>query len=1270
MTDLHVHWLVIAKDDTGVITVTGDTDFFLMAQNNDRENRNIDNVKILQCNLGRGMAATQECLKEARSRGYSVLVLQEPYTGRDGILNLPSVEIIQAQMGIDKPVKSAIVILENAFRVTRYPDLSDQNIVCAKIHSSPLNVFIISVYLEKDEDISEYITRLQIILQVSDHSHVIIAGDINARSQWWGDVKEDLRGSQFAEFVLQNDLVIINTGGIPTFSATRNGVDYCSIVDVTVCSSEISRSVTDWKTDPDLVTLSDHRASTFNIITEHPIIQSRPTTRIFNTKKANWTSFRSELTDRLMADLTTDRVKEIKTSEELNKIVEELTDAIELTCHNTIPKLEERKPNKKTIWWNTELEIMKREVIRTRRKLRRANNYRKGFLIEKYVALKEKYKKCLIDARTRSWKRFCTGESKETIWNRLYKILNQSDWGLDSMLKGCDGNVLDPEGSANLLAATFYPEDPESTDDPTHIAIRELNARMLINLKSDLRKHEERIQPITLNEIITVAKSIGPTKAPGYDGFTADICLNTIEAAGDVILKIYNSCLNLGHFPTIWKQAIIRIIKKPMKEDYQHPKSYRPIGLLPVLGKILEKIVARRILWHMGTTGKLSKNQYGFMPQVSTEDALYDAVQIINQGLTQKRLVAVVSIDIEGAFDNAWWPGIIQQLHGTQCPSQLLLTMASYLSNRSVSVQYAGCSVKRSTGKGCIQGSTCGPLMWNILMNPLLIETTSLEAHVQAFADDILVITSAKTSTELSTLTNRALQSIEGWGRMNKLSFAAHKTQAVLITKKLKYDQPIITFCGLDLHMGDSIQVLGVKLDKNLSFKIHLEHVVTKVAKLYKSITRATRPTWGMNSEIVRLIYLAVVEPTVLYAAGVWAHVLSKKYAVKRLTSMTRRFAIAITKAHRTTSTPASICLARILPLDLRVQESHDLYINKRGKPIDDLPGFYVEKRISPFDLPHPAYRNPINFTLAYTQTDIRDCGISNSMLFTDGSKIEGKTAGAVSWWESNKEKKYSTFRLADHCSVFQAEQVAILKALELLQKPRTKFNNPIILSDSRSALEALRNPDNCNPVVAETQQNLTKLRDAGVNVKFIWIKAHEGIPGNERADHLAKSAALTKKTSPVYDAVPISKSKLIIRENTIKQWQTRYSNTPTGAITRFFFPEVKSAYKVLKTIEMNNITAQLLTGHGAFKAYLFKFKLTDSPFCPCDGSSDQTIVHVLDECSIFSALRTDYEIQLGHKIVSQNYAVLLENKETRSKFLEYSIKLVRKLCVLNGYNN
>lgn len=81
---------------------------------------------------------------------------------------------------------------------------------------------------------------------------------------------------------------------------------------------------------------------------------------------------------------------------------------------------------------------------------------------------------------------------------------------------------------------------------------------------------------------------MNPNKSPGEDGLIADICSRAIGVEHELLLKLLNLCLRTGTFPKIWKRATIKVIPKSGRDDYSVAKSYRQIGLLPILGKILE----------------------------------------------------------------------------------------------------------------------------------------------------------------------------------------------------------------------------------------------------------------------------------------------------------------------------------------------------------------------------------------------------------------------------------------------------------------------------------------------------------------------------------------------------------------------------------------------------------------------------------------------------------------------------------------------------------
>lgn len=290
------------------------------------------------------------------------------------------------------------------------------------------------------------------------------------------------------------------------------------------------------------------------------------------------------------------------------------------------------------------------------------------------------------------------------MWEGIYRVIGRTFKRQEDLPLVKGGKFFSPRESADLLVETFYPEDNNEADNADHQEIRRMADQ--VNVWGHVENHDP---PFTLEEVETVVNSFNSKKAPGSDGLISDICRHVITQAPELYLALANKCLEHSHFPNAWKKATVVVLRKPGKESYTVPKSYRPIGLLPVLGKVFEKIIVNRLKWHI--LPKLCTRQYGFVPQKSTEDVLYDLMQHISNKLNQKKLITVVSLDIEGAFDSAWWPVIRVRLAEEGCPINIRRVLDSYLESRQVEVRYAGEQVKRQTTKGCVQGSIGGPIL-------------------------------------------------------------------------------------------------------------------------------------------------------------------------------------------------------------------------------------------------------------------------------------------------------------------------------------------------------------------------------------------------------------------------------------------------------------------------------------------------------------------------------------------------------------------------------
>jgi len=112
--------------------------------------------------------------------------------------------------------------------------------------------------------------------------------------------------------------------------------------------------------------------------------------------------------------------------------------------------------------------------------------------------------------------------------------------------------------------------------------------------------------------------------------------------------------LKQGLFPTEWIKAKLIPIIKPGKERSYEVSKYRPISLLNIGGKVLEKLMINRINRHIHTNEYINKNQYGFRPQTSTIDAVMALKDYIEEGFRSGEITVLVSLDVEGVFKSAW----------------------------------------------------------------------------------------------------------------------------------------------------------------------------------------------------------------------------------------------------------------------------------------------------------------------------------------------------------------------------------------------------------------------------------------------------------------------------------------------------------------------------------------------------------------------------------------------------------------------------------------
>ena len=223
----------------------------------------------------------------------------------------------------------------------------------------------------------------------------------------------------------------------------------------------------------------------------------------------------------------------------------------------------------------------------------------------------------------------------------------------------------------------------------------------------------------TPEEARAILKRLPNDKSPGADLIEVKVLKWAWPVIGREYVRLVNACLKLGVFPRIWKEGSIRVLLKDTNKDPMEVKSYRPVCLLSLLGKLFKRLLLGPMRVDVLKPGYFADWQYGFMQGHSTEDAILRLRKIVDENRESKYILGLL-FDITGAFGNVRWPLVHQGLKERSCPANVFEVLKSYFRDRRMAISWDGGNVARWATRGCPQGSVLGPCAWNIIFDKLL----------------------------------------------------------------------------------------------------------------------------------------------------------------------------------------------------------------------------------------------------------------------------------------------------------------------------------------------------------------------------------------------------------------------------------------------------------------------------------------------------------------------------------------------------------------------
>jgi hypothetical protein len=396
------------------------------------------------------------------------------------------------------------------------------------------------------------------------------------------------------------------------------------------------------------------------------------------------------------------------------------------------------------------------------------------------------------------------------------------------------------------------------------------------------------IEPFDMVDFLKVISKT-KKKAPGKDGlFINQIKDLNISVLG-IILDVYNEIWISGSFPEIWKQAVVIPLLKKGKVAGD-PTSYRPISLLPIMGKLLESLVHPRMNDYFTDRKLIPDFQTGFRKGKSTSvnlRRLYNNTYFQSTIGMNKRPTASVFFDAKKAFDTVWYNGLIVKLARDGVPAQIIRFLGNWITDRSLVVRI-GRELSKSVNlrSGVPQGSVISPLIWNYWLGDCPT-TASPHAYTALYADDIALWVSHPQISHLIRILNSEIGRLVAWTRRKRLVLTPEKTYAIAThTLKGKRDKIKKQHIYMDEERGVKIEwqtqavLLGILFHETGSFA---PHIMNKV----RLANARVRALWRFNQVIpgktLYNVYKAAIEPILTYGTEVIYESINDNLAKKLL---------------------------------------------------------------------------------------------------------------------------------------------------------------------------------------------------------------------------------------------------------------------------------------------------------------------------------------------------------------------------------------------------
>ncbi len=601
---------------------------------------------------------------------------------------------------------------------------------------------------------------------------------------------------------------------------------------------------------------SDHLMVNFTLNIKHSLPPAPPRF-VLNYNKANWQGLKTDINNSNLSHV-------IQNSNDLNICCSHWTDTLNYLVNKNIPKIKLRNSNTPP-WIDGDVINLSNRKETARR---RANSTNSEQSWNKYKKLRNKLKS-LTKSKYLNYINDISNsllDSPKRLWG-VIKSKTKSRFIPESIFHN-NTHSTNPVNKANIFNKFFFSNFTSTESGSTLPPLDSVQNPALSKIE------------LSVAEVRLSLESINISKATGPDHLSGKILKECAAQLAPSLTLLFNKSLQLGIVPDLWKAANVAPIHK--KDDKSNAANYRPISLLCLPSKLLERCIFNHIIHK--TKHLITRLQHGFLKGRSTTTQLLIVLHEIITNLDKNLQTDIIYLDFSKAFDSVSHKLLIHKLRSFGFCGPLLHWFENYLTGRTQRVVLDGsCSDWLPVHSGVPQGSILGPLLFLFFINDM-VDVVSPESTVALFADDSKVFRQIR-SVHDSVQLQSDLDNLLNWSIKWQLNFNINKCKIISINNT---NQTLIhnyNLSNIPLERVNSMNDLGLTLTPNLSWDDHIKSKIAKADKMLGLVKRTVGYRCPPKTKLI--LYNTIVKSPLSYGSVIWSY--GTKKQLKSVESVQRR---------------------------------------------------------------------------------------------------------------------------------------------------------------------------------------------------------------------------------------------------------------------------------------------------------------------------------------------------------------------------------------------